>query len=199
MHAGFSTTSGSNTPRWRIVSARELTPEEKGDKHHVYVQLRDQAGADARGTTGIKSGWEGMDQPPIITPTDKQPPEPATNIPIFEDQKLWIEVDAGTAESDRASGMDCFHAYEIVFQYDAGIALPDPSAHLRPAPASEEPTRGLPETAVVTGTINAEPWTPPVTFQIADEPNLTYPQTPTQPNPCEELIAPEPESEPTNA
>jgi hypothetical protein len=188
MHAGFSTTSGSNTPRWRIVNARELTPEEKGDKHHVYVQLRDQAGQDARGTTSVKSGWEGMDQPPIITPTDKQPPDPATNIPIFEDQKLWVEVDAGTAASDRASGMDCFHAYEVVFQYDDGISqLPNPAAHLRTEPA-HEPTRNLPETNTLITDTTA--WTPPITF-LRPEP----------PDPCEDLLAPDllPESESDNA
>lgn len=164
MHAGFATQSGSSTPRWRIVSARELTGEEKGDKHHVFVNLRDQTGADARGTTSIRSGWEGMEQTPIITPTDKQAPEPAANIPIFRDQKLWIEVDAGTDASDRASGMDCFHAYEVIFQYDAGIALPSPAAHLRQAPEIEEPTRGTPET----NTMISDPTTwPPVVADLA--------------------------------
>jgi hypothetical protein len=177
MHAGFTTQSGSSTPRWRIVSVRELTNEEKGDKHHVFINLRDQAGADARGATSIKSGWEGMDQAPIITPTDKQAPEPAANIPIFPNQKLWIEADAGTAESDRASGMDCFHAYEVVFQYDAGIALPNPAAHLRPTPEPEEPTRGTPETHTMISDPTA--WTPPVIFFPAPQPTTLPESEPT--------------------
>lgn len=159
MHAGFTVTHGNTRPRWRVVSARMLNDEEKGDKHHVYIELRDQAGADARGITGIRSGWEGMEGSPETTPTDKQPPEPACNIPIFEGEQRWIEVDAGTAESDRVSGMDAYHAYEVIFQYDDGNSqLPDPttSRNLKPfVPADTDVIRS----AIATTDETPDTWT----------------------------------------
>lgn len=108
-------------PAWKCATFRVLTPEEKGDKHHVFVDVIGLGGEDARGTVKIRFGWDGMTSEEMSylsdVPTDKQIGEPAANVPIMPGQLLWVEVSDGDVGSDRICGMDAYNAYSAIFRY----------------------------------------------------------------------------------
>lgn len=92
--------------RWKIVGLRELTPSENHGNHHIYVDVANADGTDARRTSlQLRYGWEGMreDEAPPLVPLDKPEGEPAANVPIWKGMRAWVEV-AGE-RSERVSGL----------------------------------------------------------------------------------------------
>jgi len=114
-------------PYWRVVRVHHLTPEENGGKHHIFLDILDEAGervydAQARVT------WEGGEQ--VIT-VDKPHNEPGTNFPMWKWQVCAVEalglpgqtlpsdrvVNLHTGHPDEAPGNTLFHhSFAVVFQ-----------------------------------------------------------------------------------
>ncbi len=159
MNIGLTTTAVSSRPAWVIAKLEKFNSADKGGAHHVYIDVIDAAGADARGTVNVRYGWEGMqpDEAPPPLPTAKPPGEPACNIPIDSPaQKLWIEIDDPTgAHSDRIAGMECYYAYFVTFQLEPGA-----TRNLKPAidatASSRRNTRSAAPTPPDTATEEAE-------------------------------------------
>ena len=108
-------------PAWKCVSFKVMTTEEKGDKHHVFIDIIGLGGEDARGTVKVKFGWAGITDEEASqlaeVPTDKQIGEPAANVPIMPGQELWVEISDNGLSSDRITGMNAYNAYVAIFRY----------------------------------------------------------------------------------
>ena len=114
-------------PYWKAVRVHHLTPEENGGKHHIFLDILDEArervfGAQARVT------WQGGEQ--VIT-VDKPLNEPGTNFPMWKGQVCAVEalglpgqtlpsdrvINLHTSHPDEAPGNTLFHhSFAIVFQ-----------------------------------------------------------------------------------
>lgn len=99
---------------WRVVGVRHLLPEENTGKHNLYAEILDEEGRRVRDTNvQLQRGWEGQhsDESAPLVRFDKGDNEPATNVPIDRNQKLWVSV-ASDLPSDRVENLHTKHPDE---------------------------------------------------------------------------------------
>src|SRR4051812_4004023 len=99
---------------WRVIGVRHLTPEENTGKHNLYADLLDEEGNRIHDPTiRLERGWEGQHPNEAAPPVafDKGDNEPATNIPIEENQHLWVRIDS-PLPSDKVENLHTKHADE---------------------------------------------------------------------------------------
>lgn len=91
---------------WRVGVLRKLAPAENRGKHHAFISA-EKNGRDVRGDSlAVRWGWEGMEGPPQVAFLNKPSNEPATNIPILSNMKIWLELsDLLGVPSDRVVGL----------------------------------------------------------------------------------------------
>lgn len=103
-------------PFWRAVDVRHLTPAENRGKHHVFVDIVDEAGRPVRDPK-LRIGWtwDGRQpsEPAPPQPLDKSPSEPAGNVELASTRQVttvWISDFA--RPSDAVEGLHTNHAGE---------------------------------------------------------------------------------------
>jgi hypothetical protein len=99
---------------WRAIGVRHLEPAENTGKHNLYAELLDEEGKRVRdANVQLARGWEGQrpDEKSPLVRFDKGENEPATNVPIDRNQKLWVAV-ASDLPSDRVENLHTKHADE---------------------------------------------------------------------------------------
>ena len=100
---------------WQAVSLRHLTPEENQGRHHVYVDVQDEAGQRWR-AAGLRLGWtwagRGAQEPGEPAPLNGPDGEPAGQLDLQRGQpaEVWIQDD-GVA-SDRVANLHTGHPDE---------------------------------------------------------------------------------------
>ena len=81
----------SGRPYWRAVDVRHLTPAENRGKHHVFVDIVDEAGRPVRDPK-LRIGWtwDGRQpsEPAPPQPLDKSPSEPAGNVELASTRQV---------------------------------------------------------------------------------------------------------------
>jgi hypothetical protein len=146
---------------WLAVGIWHLTPEENGGNHNVYVDVLDTSKQplppDRLGDKRLAFGWEGQrpDEPAPAVKFEKQPPEPAANLPIWMGQEMAIWIESDRPISNIASNLHTdlpdqppgntrgHHSYYVVF---AQVAMPTTPVEL----SLEERVRKLEAEQVVT-------------------------------------------------
>jgi hypothetical protein len=145
---------------WRAIGVRHLEPAENKGKHNLYAELLDEEGKRVRDANAqLQRGWEGQrpDESSPLVRFDKGDNEPATNIPIDRNQKLWVRV-TGDLPSDTVENLHTKHADEagpggelwnsighhsfyVVFQRtrQAVATVPPVTKPAEPAPKPVEP------------------------------------------------------------
>ena len=99
---------------WRVIGVRHLDPAENTGKHNLYAELLDEAGDRVRDpNVQLQRGWEGQraDESAPLVRFDKGDNEPAANIPIDPNQKLWVSI-ASDLPSDKVENLHTKHADE---------------------------------------------------------------------------------------
>lgn len=146
----------SAAPCWRLVGCFRLDPVENGGNHNVYVDFLDDQGNVRVPPIAefLSHSWVGMrpDETPAPTPFDKQPPDPACNIPLWPGQYVSCWILGALPSSDLVSNLHTnlptegdggnrpgHHSFYLVFQQmrDAGPVRPPITPPI--LPADDEP------------------------------------------------------------
>ncbi len=75
-------------PYWRAVRVHHLTPEENGGKHHIFLDVLDEAGERLFGAQ-LRVTWDGQEQ---VIIAEERLNEPGANFPTFGGQRCAVEV-----------------------------------------------------------------------------------------------------------
>lgn len=94
------------TAYWRVIRVHHLTPEENQGKHHIYLDVLDEAGQRVMGAQA-RVTWEGGEQ--VIT-VDKPASEPGSNFPLWKWQVASVEMLG--LPSDRVTNLHTAHPDE---------------------------------------------------------------------------------------
>jgi hypothetical protein len=146
---------------WLAVGIWHLTPEENGGNHNVYVDVLDVAKQplppDRLADKRLCFTWDGRrtDEPTPPVKFEKNPPEPAANLPIWLGQKMAIWIESDRPVSNIVSNLHTdlpdqplgnsrgHHSYYVVF---APVSVPTAPVEL----SLEERVRKLEAEQVVT-------------------------------------------------
>ena len=118
---------GEGQPYWRAVRVHHLTPEENGGRHHIFLDVLDEAGERLFGAE-LRVTWDGQEE---VVIAEERLNEPGANFPTFGGQRCAVEVlglPDQTLPSDRVVNLhsDHFdeppgntrfhHSFSVVFQ-----------------------------------------------------------------------------------
>lgn len=117
---------GEGQPYWRAVRVHHLTPEENGGRHHIFLDVLDEAGERLFGA--VRVTWDGQEQ---VIIAGKRLNEPGANFPTFGGQRCAVEalgLPDQTLPSDRVVNLHSdhpdeppgntrfHHSFSVVFQ-----------------------------------------------------------------------------------
>ena len=101
---------------WRAVSVQHVPPGQNGGNHHIYLNIYDEQGGEARGNTNVQVvwGWNGQQPPELAPPVKLEKPrgEHMTNIPMERGQVVWCKVQGYDYPSDTVRGLHTAHPDE---------------------------------------------------------------------------------------
>ena len=115
-------------PYWRVIGVHHLTGAENVGRHHVFVDVLDEAGQRINGSQLL--GTKG-NLPPFLVRIDKPANEPGTNFPMFKNDVATVAVhwpaeaplpsdkvvNLHTGHPDEEPGTTLFHhSFYMVFQ-----------------------------------------------------------------------------------
>ena len=118
---------GEGQPYWRAVRVHHLTPEENGGRHHIFLEVLDEAGERLFGAQ-LRVTWDGQEE---VVIAEKPLNEPGANFPTFGGQECAVEVlglPVQTLPSDRVVNLHSdhldeppgntrfHHSFSVVFQ-----------------------------------------------------------------------------------
>ena len=119
---------------WQAVRVHHLTPEENGGRHHIFLDILDEAGQRLYGAQA-RVTWEGGEQ--VVT-VDKPLNEPGSNCPMWKYQVCALQalglpgqplpsdrvINLHTGHPDEAPGNTLFHhSFLVVFRRTTKEAL----------------------------------------------------------------------------
>lgn len=103
----------AGTVYWRMIGVHHLAPDENRGRHHVFVEVLDEAGQRVRDPNlKMEWTWEDSSESPITSPLDKPHNEPAGNIPIHLNMKVALWLTGDGRASDRVTNLHAQHADE---------------------------------------------------------------------------------------
>ena len=118
---------------WRVVQVHHLTPQENGQRHHLFFDALDKAGNRVTGAR-VHVDWDGGGRDLVI---DKPPGEPGANEPMWKWQVCSVRAlglpsdvveNLHTAHPDEPPGNTLFHhSFLVVFQRAQANVAPAPS------------------------------------------------------------------------
>ena len=101
---------------WRAVSVQHVPPGQNGGNHHIYLNIYDEQGGEARGNTNVQVvwGWNGQGANEVADPKPLEKPrgEYMTNIPMERGQVVWCKVQGYGYPSDTVRGLHTAHPDE---------------------------------------------------------------------------------------
>jgi WD40 repeat protein/CHAT domain-containing protein len=117
---------------WRIIGLYHLISEENSGRHHVFVDIIDEAGNRIENpNVYLQFGWQGqaVGESPMLVAFDKPSSETAANIPLWRNMNIWLSIADSERESERVSNLHTewpdaddagnsvfHHSFYIVFQ-----------------------------------------------------------------------------------
>jgi hypothetical protein len=123
---------------WRVVRVHHLIPQENDQRHHIFLDVLDVAGARVTGAR-VRVDWDGGGRDLVI---DKPPSEPGANEPMWKWEICSVQAldlpsdlveNLHTAHPDEPPGNTLFHhSFLVVFQR---ALFQRAQAEVAPAPA----------------------------------------------------------------
>ncbi len=124
---------------WRATGVRHLSPAENAGKHNVFIDCIRDGQLVRDGNLRIVWGWQGQhkDEAAPFAVCNKRPPDHCTDIPINQDQHIWISVaDPQGHQSDTVNNLYAVmpsdgpgndwhhHSYLVTFTFTHDSAQP---------------------------------------------------------------------------
>jgi len=111
---------------WRVSTVRHLPPDENRGRHHIYVDILDEAGEPLRDPDlHLEWGWIGQQPDEVAPPSqfDRSVTEPATNLDMMRGPRYWIKIGGDGLPSDVVRNLHSVHPDETGSNGEIGNSI----------------------------------------------------------------------------